>query len=248
MGGSKAFLFVALLGLALSAQAAPPDRASEAVRHYRAGVESMRSEAWDAAADEFRAAIAADPNMALAHYNLGQCRMAQKRYVEAVAAYRNAKEAFTRTAQLSDQDREARERQIQDEIRGLRDNLDQLHMVKDGSAERRTVEIETRIHMLESMRMKNGRAPEIPAEFPLALGSAYFRQQKLDEARTEYREATRLNPNLGAAHNNLAVIELLTGHPREAQTELDLARKSGFRTNPQLESDIKKAVADAKTP
>ena len=73
----------------------------EADRHYRAGVEFMQSESWDQAADEFRAALAADPDMVLAHYNLGQCRMAQKRYVEAVAAYRNTKDAFTRMGHLS---------------------------------------------------------------------------------------------------------------------------------------------------
>ena len=105
------------------------------------------------------------------------------------------------------------------------------------------MEIDSRIRLLESMQFKGNTRPEMPAEFPLALGSAYFRQQKLLEAKAEYQEATRLNPKLGAAHNNLAVIYLLTGLPAEAETELSRAEKTGFAVNPRLKEDIKKAKA-----
>jgi tetratricopeptide (TPR) repeat protein len=247
MSGWKACVLVAVLGIPADTGAAIPEKAREADRHYRAGVEYMQSESWDQAADEFRAALTADPDMVLAHYNLGQCRMAQKRFVEAVTAYRNTKDAFTRMGHLSEQDREKGERDRQDEIRGLRDNLQQLHTVKDGSAERRSMEIDSRIRLLESMQFKGNVCLAMPAEFPLALGSAYFRQQKLPEAKTEYEEATRLNPKLGAAHNNLAVIYLMTGLPAEAETELSRAEKSGFVVNPRLKEDIKKAKA-AHTP
>jgi tetratricopeptide (TPR) repeat protein len=241
MSGWKACVLAALLGVAAEAHAATPEKAREAERHYRSGVEAMRAEKWDQAAEEFRAAAAADPDMVLAHYNLGQCRMTQKRYVEAVAAYRNTKEAFTHASHLSDEEREAGERDLQDQIRGLRDNLTLLNTVKDGSAERRAIEIENKIRLLESMRLRGGRPPQMPAEFPLALGSAYFRQANLAEAKAEYEEATRLNPKLGPAHNNLAVINLMTGHPAEAKAALEAAKKSGFPVNPQLEADIKKA-------
>ena len=246
MSGGKACVLAVVLSLAARARAAEPHKARDAERHYRAGVESMKSEAWDEAADEFRAAIAADPDMVLAHYNLGQCRMAQRRYVEAVAAYRNTKDAFIRIGQLSEQDREAGERDRQDEIRGLRDNLNLLNTIKDGSADRRAMEIESRIRLLESMRFKGNQRPEMPAEFPLALGSAYFRQQKLAEAEAEYVEAATLNPKLGAAHNNLAVIYLMTGRPVDAESALKRAEKSGFPVNAHLKEDIKKANAQAK--
>jgi tetratricopeptide (TPR) repeat protein len=242
----KACVLVAVLGIPADTLAATPEKAREADRHYRAGVEYMQSESWDQAADEFRAALAADPDMVLAHYNLGQCRMAQRRYVEAVAAYRNTKDAFTHMGNLSENDREKGERDRQDEIRGLRDNLTLLNSMKVGSIERRTMEIENRIRLLESMKFRGNVRPEMPAEFPLALGSAYFRQEKLQEAKAEYEEATRLNPKLGAAHNNLAVIYLLTGLPAEAETELSRAEKSGFPINPHLKEDIKKAKAARK--
>ena len=66
------------------------------------------------------------------------------------------------------------------------------------------------------------------------------------EAKAEYEEATRPNPKLGPAHNNLAVIYLLTGLPAEAETELSRAEKSGFPVNPHLKEDIKKAKAGGK--
>jgi tetratricopeptide (TPR) repeat protein len=147
---------------------------------------------------------------------------------------------------LSENDREKGERDRQDEIRGLRDNLILLSTIKDGSAGRRTVETESRIRLLESMKFKGNIRPEMPGEFPLALGSAYFRQQKLEEAKVEYQEATKLNPKLGAAHNNLAVIYLMTGLPAAAETELSRAEKSGFAVNPRLKEDIKKAKAAHK--
>jgi tetratricopeptide (TPR) repeat protein len=239
-------LVFVLLAATVRAQGVPADKAREAERHYRAGVEAMKGESWEEAAGEFRAAIAADYGMVLAHYNLGQCRMAQKRYTEAVAAYRATKDAFATMGNLSDKDRGAAERDRQDEIRALRDNLSQLYRLKDGSADRRAMEIENRITLLENMQSRGGRRPPLPAEFPLALGSAYFRQEKLEEARAEYEEAVTLNPKLGPAHNNLAVIHLMTGQPAEAQAALERAKKSGFRVSPQLEADIKKALAAAK--
>jgi len=218
---------------------------SAADLHYRAGVELMRSEKWSEAADEFRGAIAADPSMVLAHYNLGQCRMAERRYVEAAAAYKAAKNAYTDLNNLGQKESAAHQRDLQNEIRDLRDAIDQLHLLKDGSGQRREQEINARIQLLEGMQYKDGRPPTMPAEFPLALGSAYFRQQKMDEALVEYQEAVRINPKLGAAHNNLAVIHLLAGRPKEAESELNAARKNGFHINPQLEADIKKAKASS---
>ena len=241
---SRRWLALAMMAAPLGAQEIGPsaEKAREAKAQYERGVAAMNSEALDEAADAFAAAARADPDMLLAHYNLGQCRMAQKRYVEAMHAYRATKDAFGHLQNLSEKDREARERERADEIRALQDALQRLHLLKDGSAERRTAEMETRIRVLEGMKSKGRERTPMPAEYPLALGSAYFRQQRLDEARAEYEEAIRLNSRLGAAHNNLAVIHLLQGRPQEAQAEVRAARASGFRVDPRLERDIDAAL------
>ena len=74
----------------------------------------------------------------------------------------------------------------------------------------------------------------------LALGSAYFRSDALPDAEREYRAAIEVDPKLGEAHNNLAVVYMQTGRHAEADAEIKVAEKAGFRVNPQLKEDSKK--------
>ena len=59
------------------------------------------------------------------------------------------------------------------------------------------------------------------------------------EAATEYRAAISSDSKLGAAHNNLAVIHMLSGRLAEAEREMKLAEKSGFTVSPQFKDDLK---------
>jgi Flp pilus assembly protein TadD len=59
------------------------------------------------------------------------------------------------------------------------------------------------------------------------------------DAEREYREAIRVDPKLGEAHNNLAVTLMLTGRLDEAGQEIKAAEKAGFRVNPQFKEDLK---------
>ena len=105
----------------------------------------------------------------------------------------------------------------------------QLHTVKDGSAERRAMEIDSRIRLLESMQFMGNVRPAMPAEFPLALGSAYFRQEKLQEAKAEYEEATRLESQAGPRPQQPGRdLPADRAFRAEAETELSRAEKSGI--------------------
>ena len=55
-----------------------------------------------------------------------------------------------------------------------------------------------------------------------------------------FRAAT---PKLGEAHNNLAVVLMLTKRYPEATEELKAAEAAGFKVNPQFKEDLKKALA-----
>ena len=90
------------------------------------------------------------------------------------------------------------------------------------------------------MRVVNGPEP-VPAWLSLALGSAYFRSNALADAEREYRAAIEVDSKLGEAHNNLAVVYMTTGRYPQADAEVKAAEKNGFRVNPQLKEDIKKA-------
>lgn len=234
-------LGLAVAGGLATAQPLTPQLGQEALRHYKAGVGLMMSEQWNEAVEEFEAAIAIDTLMAQAHYNIGQCRMAQRRYVEAVDAYLGAKKAFEGQGLLSQKERNERERARQDEINELKDSLLRLRTIK-GASTQDAVRMEDRLRTLEAMQNRNLREGNlVPAEVYLALGSAYFRQDKLADAEDAYREAVRVNERLGAAHNNLAVICLLTDRLEEAEAFMKLAEKNGFRVNPQFKADLKAA-------
>lgn len=234
--------------LAVVAAATPLDReqARLAERHYKNGVAFMKTESWEEAAQEFRAALSLDPNMAMAHYNLGQCRMAQKRYVEAAGAYTQCRESFERLGALSQEERDTRERARRDEIHELKNDLTRLHTLKGVNVEQYAMRLEERIRLLESMQFRDTERIRIPAEVPLALGSAYFRQERLEDAEREYKEALRLNKKLGPAHNNLAVIYMLTGRLDAAESAARLAEKCGFRVDPRFKKDLVRAKASHK--
>ena len=117
-------------------------------------------------------------------------------------------------------------------------------------AARRTIQqridnIELGITSLEQLRGSTLGGAEPPAEFALALGSAYFRAGSTAEAEKAYREALKLRPKYGEAHNNLAVICLNRGDIEEAYTHVKAAQKAGFKVHPQLVRDIE-ARRDAR--
>lgn len=241
MRGPAILAVAALLVASLAAQPLNQELARQAEQHYKSGVGLMMSEKCDEAITEFQAAVAIDKLMALAHYNIGQCRMWQRRYVEAALSYQAAREAFQEQGTLSQKERNDRERARQNEINELKDSLARLYTIKSASAQDQ-VRIEERIRALESMQNRNLQDENsVPAEVYLALGSAYFRQQKLADAEREYLQAVRVNRKLGAAHNNLAVIYLLTGRLDEAEAAMKLAEKNGFKVNPQFKADLKAA-------
>jgi tetratricopeptide (TPR) repeat protein len=177
--------------------------------------------------------------MAMAHYNLGQCRMLQRRYEEAARAYIGAREAFMSVGLLSQRERSERERLRRDEINELRDVL----RGETGPSPKVTA-MQERLRVLEGAQNRDLAGDRsVPAEVYLALGSSYFRQQKLEDAEREYSEAVRVNPKLGAAYNNLAVIYLMTGRLDRAEESMKQAERNDFKVHPQFKKDLQAAKA-----
>lgn len=245
-------LTLGFLVSAVAAAGAPAPTADSlklAYKAYQNGLDLMRAESWDEAAEQFKAATGHDPYMVMAYYNLGQCRMADKRYVEAAAAYKAAQDAYKTMGALSEKEKGRVARERRDEMDEIRDSLRRVDQMKFQNPDQMRIRLEDRLRLLESMEFKNTTLEQpIPAEFRLALGSAYLRQNKLAEAEVEYRAAVEVNPKLGPAHNNLAVICLKTGRPDEAATELGLAEKNGVTVHPGLKADIAKAQAAQAKP
>jgi len=215
----------------------------EAMRHLRLGQEHMHTEQWDRAEAEFKAAVKLEPTLEMAHYGLGQVYMSTKRFPAAVTAYLGCRDAFlSNTARRATNDLTA-QRQLDDQIRALEDEKTLLAagrvtaMFSGGQ-----IDLDRRIADLRMRRFHDAKAmPDMPAWISIALGSAYFRGGSMADAEREYREALKADSRLGEAHNNLAVVYLLTRRYSEADAEIRAAEKGGFKINPQLKEDLKKA-------
>lgn len=237
-----------LLPPAAAGQIVDEARRQQAVVHYRAGQDLMFAEQFEKAAEQFRRAIGLDPLLTLAHYGLGQSYMAVKRYASAIQAYTDCREAYRTIFALQQSRTIDMDRRAEDEIRELRDTIQALQQrgrIKSLAAtvDARVAQLENRIRDLERLRGQNTGTFRAPAEVSLALGSAHFRNGDLADAEREWRDAVETNPRLGEAHNNLAVVYMMSGRASEAEQAVRAAERSGFRVNPQLKADVRRLSA-----
>jgi tetratricopeptide (TPR) repeat protein len=209
----------------------------QAMDLYRAGQGYMAAERFGAAVESFTAAVSKDPLLAVAHYQLGQAHMALKQYENAIQAYQGSVEALKALHSLEQTNRFEVDKQRQETIRELRTELNGSGMKIDPL--KRTV-LEQRVKELEMERTASGQPFQVPGFVLLAMGSAHFRNGDRDAAVSEWQSAVAANSKLGEAHNNLAVVYMLTGKKVEAENAVKAAEKAGFRVNPQLKADIAK--------
>lgn len=235
-------MFVLSIASVASGQVADELARRQALERYRAGQELLTAERYEQAAVEFTAAVELDPLLALAHYGLGQAHMGLKRYASAVQAFTGARGAYERMATLRQSDMMAAQRRLDDEMRELRDSLARVrsNQIKNAGPALEQ-QLERRLEELETMRKGRGTERfQAPAEVSLALGSAYYRNNQAPDAEREWRAAVEANPRLGEAHNNLAVIYMMTGRKKEAEDAVKAAERARFRVHPQLKEDIRK--------
>ena len=223
------------------AQAVDDISHTNALVHYRLGEDLMHSEQFEKASQEFQAAIRLDPLLTIAHYELGQSYMPQRRYVEAIRAYIGCRTAFQSLAALVARNDFTADQRRDDEIRELKDSIGAVQSGRLKVASGREViiaRLEHRMHDLERMKQRGSTTFETPAEVSLALGSAYFRSGELPSAEREWKAAVAVNSRLGEAHNNLAALYAMTGRKAQAQESVKQAERSGYQVNPRLKSDI----------
>ena len=240
-----ALAFAIMAAPAASAQAGDEIARRQAMDRYRAGQELMTSERYEQAAAEFRAAIELDPLLTLAHYGLGQSYMSLKRYASAIQAFASCRDTYVKLGAMRQTNAMDSDRRLDEEIRELEDSLNRIRTGNmKGQSENSAValSIDKRLDDLKRLRQDRGRGERspVPAEVSLALGSAHYRNGQAQDAEREWVEAVRVNARLGEAHNNLAVLYLLSGRKKEAEEAVKSAERARFRVNPQLKADISK--------
>jgi tetratricopeptide (TPR) repeat protein len=245
----QGILIALVSSIVLAAFAAPDEtrlQRQEALRHYRAGQQAMHAEAWDEAEREFKEAVRLDHLLTPAHYGLGQVYMTTKRYPEAVKAYRDCRDAFHAEDSLQLMDNKSTELRLEEQIQALKQSVQQLQNGRAQTANTAATiqRLEDQIHDLERRRQRRGSEPlPTPPGISLALGSAYFRAGAMADAEREYGEALRVDPKLGEAYNNLAVVYMLSGRLDEAEDAVRRAEKAGFKVNARLKKDIEAGKA-----
>ncbi len=248
---ARAIVAIALVAAAAISSAAQSTPSAEdrrqAMRHYHAGQELMAGEKFDRAAEEFATATKLDPLFTLAHYFLGQAYMNQQRYTSAAKAFESCIEACRQIYALQQTNRFEAERRREDELRAMRESVAVLragaaHNPRSGlmlQAEK----VERQLEDAERHRSSLEGPFQPPAEALLALGSALYHNGQIEQAEFEWQAAVQVNPRLGEAHNNLAVLYMRTGRLQAAEGEMHLAEKYGVRVNPQFKKDLKSAMA-----
>lgn len=241
-----ALVILAFVSVPLSAQFATEPQRREALHHYREGQQLMAAEQFQKAADAFRQAVEHDHLFALAHFGEGQAYMGLRRFVSAARAFAASRDAFRALHQLAQENRDAVERRRQDEILQLRDLARQLGADRTGRRDAALARMEARLSELERRYLPPAGRFEPPPFLSLALGSAYFRNDQLNEAELEWKAAAAADERFSEAHNNLAALYAMTGRKQEAEAAVRAAERAGFRIHPQLKADIQN-MASAST-
>ncbi len=215
---------------------------NRAMIQYRLGFENMRAEKWEDAAKSFQAALDIDPNFDLAYYMLGRVRMSQKQYPAAVTAFSKARDLILASAGQHFATAQDAQRARRDKMTDIDELLRQYRLAPQNLQVQDTIrQLEERKRLLqENINQGNDISVDatVPVYVSLSLGSACFRTGNLADAEKYYREAIAADPKAGEAHSNLAVVYLETGRPADAEKEVSLAEKAGFKVNPQLKADI----------
>jgi tetratricopeptide (TPR) repeat protein len=212
--------------------AGPAPAASEqnrllAVEHYERGRDLMSNERFEEAVAEFKAAIELEPLFTLAYFRKGQAHMTLKEYAQAEQAFLGCRQTHENLASLQLPKSEDFELSREEVIEQLKSEWN--------------TQMAVRVSELRRNPPQERQRRAVPPELSVSLGSAYFRQGKMDLAEKEWKEATVANPKLGEAHNNLAALYLMSQRLDDAEKELELAEKAGYHVRPRLKDDIKNA-------
>lgn len=223
-----------------------PD-AERAQQYYKLGWESLRSEAWAEAVTQFQRAIDIDRKFKLAHYGLGRSYMGLKKFSDATKAYETCKSLYEADAGEKFSNVQDADRMRQTDLDQIRIAINTLSSRSQSQQNAQATQNQIRRLRDEAQRIQLKRdamtnnlsiASEVPAFVSLALGSAYFRQERFADAESAYKAAIDADTNAGEAHNNLAVVYMLTGRLDDSTKEVALAEKVGYRVNPQFKRDL----------
>jgi tetratricopeptide (TPR) repeat protein len=225
----------------------PSAAAVQANKHYEQGWSALHAQEWEIAKGQFERAIESDPAFGLAYYALGRVEMGRRDYEAAIAAYIRCRDVYRTGGRRQFQSQVELRQYLTDRIAEYRAALTQAQTRTATTRNTQTNslyvrELQTEIRRLEEARDRSVNAAidvDVPYYVPMALGAAYQRAGRLDEAEREYKTALAANAASGETHNNLAVLYFTLGRYDEADAAVKAAEKTGFRVAEELKGDIR---------
>jgi tetratricopeptide (TPR) repeat protein len=207
---------------------------------YDAGMAHLRNEAFDAAIQSFQEAIDLDASFDMAYYMLGRTHMAIRNYVAAAVALAKCRDVHLAESSRQFVNKQEQQRYRRDRVNGISARISAL---KAGPQNFQVLEeirqLEERKRQIEDADREITPDRAVPAYVSLALGSAYFRSGKLQDAERAYLATVAADPKVAEAHNNLAVVYMETGRYEQAEKAVKAAEKAGLRVN-ALKDEIQK--------
>lgn len=232
----------------------PTPDLQRAQQHARTGWTRVDAKDFAAAAQAFEAALQIYPEYADALHGLGKTRMALKHYAAAASALERCRDSYSRLGTQDAEHRLLANRAREHRLTELRRRLAEFETPSLSSGTGRggtpsisteVLDIKQQIRAIQGEREPGpatGQPTPVPAFVSLALGSAYFRLERLGDAEREFRAALAVDPTFGEAHSNLALVCLLTGRAAEAQAHVRLAEEAQFKVSPELKRQIRDAI------
>jgi len=112
----------------------------------------------------------------------------------------------------------------------MEDALRNVSPEQKGSVEEAMKGISLNIQQIDFLlRSPFPEAIEVPAGYFYIHGNILYQMGLLDDAAARYKEALRLDPRLGSAYNNLALVSFSRGRYEEALDCLLRAEGAGAR-------------------
>jgi tetratricopeptide (TPR) repeat protein len=247
-----------------SASEAGERQLRQAMGYAQRGTRSLEKGNTARAAEDFKRAVALVPELPDAHAGLGHVAMQERRFEDALAAFRRAQEAYRRFAADRVELAQNRYSRSRDRIQVLQDEMNSvereqmLAQVRGGSLsngnapsegrlQRTRVEYERAIAQLESQTQTvpafEADGSEPPAAYHFFEANALFNLKRRDDAIAAWQRAVERDPNYAVAFNNLAVAYWMAGRLDDAQASLARADSLGFKVNPSFRADLAKSLA-----
>jgi tetratricopeptide (TPR) repeat protein len=198
------------------------------------GITAITQGKYEDAYKSFQKAVAIMPNHAEALFYLGMCLYKQGKYEEALEQFQTAKDKYLEWFAQMDQDK----LQKYSEDRNLA--IQYVQYIGHQEARGQTVPhaMQEKLNDLSRQGTPTLGKAEIPADYYFFCGNCLMKLRKYNESFKEFSEAIKVQPEYGAAHNNIAILYYLAKDYANSWKHLQLAKEYGAVVNTDFEKTL----------